>query len=82
VHVEGADVRDFEASFLPMISGGTLLAAFGDDESALLMYDLAMVALPSNITAAHVTVKDNKITALRIVYDQTPFANLQGNPQA
>src|SRR5687768_1451745 len=41
VHVEGSEgFREFEGSFLPMISGATLIAGFGDDDSALLMYDL------------------------------------------
>jgi SnoaL-like domain len=78
VHVEGSQgYREFEASFLSMINGATLIASFGDEDSALLMYDLATVPVPSNITAAHVRVRDGKITAVRIVYDQTPFMSLQ-----
>ena len=83
VHIEGrAAFRDFEESFLPMITGATLAAAFGDDHSALLMYDIATVPVPSNYAAAHATVTGGKITALRIVFDQTPFTSLPGGPAA
>ena len=79
VHLEGREAfRDFEESFLPMITGATLTAAFGDDQTALLMYDIATVPVPSNYAAACATVTGGKITALRIVFDQTPFAALQG----
>ncbi|MFG1687502.1 nuclear transport factor 2 family protein [Nonomuraea sp. NPDC049269] len=82
-HVEGSEgFRAFEESFLPMITGATLLAAFGDEETALLMYDLATIPVPSNITTVRATITDGKIATLRIVYDQTPFAALQGGPQA
>jgi hypothetical protein len=83
VHLEGrAAFRDFEESFLPMITGATLAAAFGDERTALLMYDIATVPVPSNYAAAYATVAAGKITALRIVFDQTPFAALQGGPAA
>jgi len=83
VHLEGSQAfRDFEESFIPMISGATLVAAFGDDQTALLMYDIATVPVPSNFTAAYATVTGGKIAALRIVFDQTPFAALQGGPAA
>jgi len=83
VHLEGSDAfRDFEESFLPMITGATLTAAFGDEQTALLMYDIATVSVPSNYAAAYATVTGGKITALRIVFDQTPFAALQDGPAA
>ena len=79
VHIEGSDAfRDFEAGFLPMITGATLAAAFGDDQAALLLYDIATVPVPSNYAAAYATVTGGKIAALRIVFDQTPFTALQG----
>src|SRR5262245_14872731 len=74
VHLEGSKAfRDFEESFLPMITGATLTAALGDDQTALLMYDIATVPVPSNYVAACATVTGGKIAALRIVFDQTPF---------
>ena len=83
VHLEGSQVfRDFEESFLSMITGATLTAAFGDDQTALLMYDIATVPVPSNYAAAYATVTGGKITALRIVFDQTPFTALTGGPAA
>ena len=83
VHLEGRKAfRDFEESFLPMITGATLTAAFGDDQTALLMYDIATVPVPSNYAAACATVTGGKIAALRIVFDQTPFTALQAGPAA
>ena len=83
VRLEGRQAfRGFEESFLPMITGATLTAALGDDQTALLMYDIATVPVPSNYAAAYATVAAGKITALRIVFDQTPFAALQGGPAA
>ena len=83
VHIEGSDAfRDFEAGFLPMITGATLAAAFGDDQAALLLYDIATVPVPSNYAAAYATVTGGKIAALRIVFDQTPFTALTGGPAA
>ena len=83
VHLEGSKAfRGFEEGFLPMITGATLIAAFGDDQTALLMYDIATVPVPSNYVAACATVAGGKIAALRIVFDQTPFAALQGGPAA
>ena len=81
VHLEGRKAfRDFEESFLPMITGATLTAAFGDDQTALLMYHIATVPVPSNYAAAYATVTGGKIAALRIVFDQTPFTALTGGP--
>ena len=83
VHLEGSRAfRDFEESFLPMITGATLTAAFGDDQTALLMYDIATVPVPSNYAAACATVTGGKIATLRIVFDQTPFTALQAGPAA
>ena len=75
VHLEGSKAfRDFEESFIPLITRATLTAALGDEQTALLMYETATVAGPGNYAAACVTVTGGKITALRIVFDQTPFA--------
>ncbi|MFF3336346.1 nuclear transport factor 2 family protein [Streptomyces sp. NPDC002888] len=79
IRLTGKDAfREAEAVFLPMITGVTVISAFGDDTSALLMYSVDTAPVPANTTGAHLTVTDGKISALRVVYDQTPFAALQG----
>ncbi|MFG2260780.1 nuclear transport factor 2 family protein [Streptomyces mirabilis] len=79
IHLAGKDAfRKAEAMFLPMISGVTVISAFGDDTSALLMYSIDTAPVPGNTTGAHLTVTDGKISTLRVVYDQTPFAALRG----
>jgi hypothetical protein len=84
VHLVGSQAfRDFEESFVPMISGATLTAAFGDDQAALLMYETSTrPGWPSNFAAAYAKVTGGKIAALRIVFDQTPFLGLQGKSAA
>ncbi|MFE2972388.1 nuclear transport factor 2 family protein [Streptomyces sp. NPDC059340] len=78
-HLTGKDAfREAEAMFLPMITGVKVISAFGNDTSALLMYSIDTAPVPANTTGAHLTVTDGKISTLRIVYDQTPFAALQG----
>jgi hypothetical protein len=59
--------------FTEILTGSKLLAAFGDEESALVMYDTATVPVASAPGAEHVTVRDGKITYMRIVFDRAPF---------
>ena len=58
--IEGADgYRAFMAGFVQILHSTTMIAAFGDDETALVMYDTATVPVPSAPGAECVTVKDD-----------------------
>jgi hypothetical protein len=57
-----------------MITGATVVAAFGDDQTAVPMHDIVIVSVPSTFTAAYVKVTDGKIAELWTVFDQIPFA--------
>ena len=50
-----------------------MIAAFGDDETALVMYDTETVPVKSAPGAECVTVKDGKITYSRTVFDSGPL---------
>jgi hypothetical protein len=50
-----------------------MIAAFGDDETALVMYDTETVPLKSAPGAECVRVKDGKITYSRNVFDSGPI---------
>ena len=47
--------------------------AFGDHETALVMYDTETVPVKRAPGAECVTVKDGKITHSRLVFDRVPF---------
>src|SRR5262252_1350497 len=61
--LEGAAAyRGFMGPFVQILTGSTLIAAFGDDTTALIMYDTETVPVASAPGAECVTVSDGKIT--------------------
>ena len=72
--LEGAEAyRAFQGPFLQILTGSKMIAAFGDDETALAMYDTETVPVKSAPGAECVTVKDGKITYSRNVFDSAPI---------
>jgi ketosteroid isomerase-like protein len=72
--LEGAAAyRAFMSPFAQIVTGSEMIAAFGDEETALIMYDTATVPVKSAPGAECVTVKDGKITYNRFVFDRAPF---------
>jgi hypothetical protein len=72
--IEGAAAyRAFMGPFVQLVVSAEVLAAFGDEETALIMYDTETVPVKSAPGAEWVTVKDNKITYSRFVFDRAPF---------
>jgi hypothetical protein len=72
--LEGAAAfRGFMGPFARMLTRSALVAAFGDDTTALLMYDTGTILVPDAPGAECVTVVDGRITHLRIIFDRTPF---------
>jgi hypothetical protein len=73
--LEGAEAyRAFMAPFVQILTGSKMIAAFGDDETALVIYDTETVPVKSAPAAECVTVKDGKITHSWFVFDRAPFA--------
>jgi ketosteroid isomerase-like protein len=66
--------RPFLAKFQPLVSGYDLIASLGDMETAVLVYDLHTAPVRSAVTCECVTVRDGKITQIRLIFDPTPFA--------
>jgi len=72
--LEGAAAyRAFMSPFAQIVTGSHMIAAFGDEETALIMYDTETVPVKSAPGAEYVTVKDGKITYNRFVFDRAPF---------
>jgi ketosteroid isomerase-like protein len=72
--IEGATAyREFLGPFAQMLLDTELWAAFGDDRTAVLMYDTRTVPVPSGPGAECLTVTDGKISRSRFVFDRTPF---------
>ncbi|MFB7712365.1 nuclear transport factor 2 family protein [Streptomyces sp. NPDC056105] len=72
--LEGAEAfRSFMGPFVQLLTGSTLIASFGDESTALLMYDTSTKPVASAPAAECLTVQDGTITHLRIIFDRTPF---------
>jgi ketosteroid isomerase-like protein len=72
--LEGADAyREFMAPFVEILRDTNMIAAFGDDETAMVMYDTETVPVKSAPGAECVTVRDGKIVHSWFVFDRSPF---------
>ncbi|WP_214318220.1 nuclear transport factor 2 family protein [Nonomuraea sediminis] len=73
--IEGiAAYREFLQPFAQgLLIRAELIAAFGDDTTALLMYDTETIPAKSAPAAECATVRDGKIVYNRFVFDRTPF---------
>jgi SnoaL-like domain len=80
--LRGADAfRAFMGPFAAMLRGADLRAAYGDDTTALLMYDTRTALVGHAPGAERHTVENGLITHLQIVFDRQPFteARLRAN---
>lgn len=72
--VEGvAAYREFMAPFVQMLIDSQMIAAFGDQDRAVIVYDTRTALVDSAPAAECVTVVDDKITYNRFIFDRTPF---------
>jgi ketosteroid isomerase-like protein len=72
--LEGAVAyRNFMAPFVQILTGSKLIAAFGDETTALIVYDTQTVPVDSAPAAECLTVTDGKITVSRFIFDRLPF---------
>jgi len=72
--IEGAEAyRQFLGPFAQMLLGDELLAAFGDDTSAVLVYDTRTPPVASAPGAECLTIQDGKIVYNRFIFDRLPF---------
>jgi hypothetical protein len=59
--------------FAQIVTSSRLIAAFGEDKTALLMYETHTVPVMDAPGAECLTVRDGKITHVRIIFDRLPF---------
>jgi ketosteroid isomerase-like protein len=72
--LEGAAAyRGFIGPFVQILTGSQIIAAFGNDEQAVLVYDTETVPVQSAPAAECVTVREGKITYSRFIFDRAPF---------
>lgn len=77
--IEGIEAyREFLGPFAEgLLIRAELIAAFGDDSTALLMYDTETIPAKSAPAAECVTVRDGRIVYNRFLFDRTPFDEYQ-----
>lgn len=72
--LEGAEAyRAFMGPFVQILKSSSMIAAFGDERTALVMYDTKTIPVKSAPGAECVTVEDGKIIHSRFVFDREPF---------
>jgi ketosteroid isomerase-like protein len=73
--IDGAEAyRQFLGPFAQSLIDSELLAAFGDDTKAVLVYDTRTPPVASAPGAECLTVRDGKIIHNRFIFDRLPFA--------
>jgi ketosteroid isomerase-like protein len=65
--------RPFLANFAPLVTDFDMIAALGDADTAILVYDLHTIPVSSGLTCECFTVRDGRITRNRLIFDQTPY---------
>jgi ketosteroid isomerase-like protein len=72
--IEGVEAyRGFLAPFADILKNASLIASFGDDRTAVLVYDTESVLVASAPAAECVTVMNGRITYSRFIFDRAPF---------
>lgn len=72
--IEGAAAyRAFLEPFSQILTSATMLAAFGDENTALFMYDTSSLPVADAPGAELVTIADGRITRSRFIFDRAPF---------
>ncbi|WP_042858948.1 nuclear transport factor 2 family protein [Dickeya sp. NCPPB 3274] len=73
--------QSFQEGFARMITNLTVLAAYGDDEQAVVVYDAETYPVPHSVVAELIKVRDGKIASTVVIYDATPFAAYMASVQ-
>ena len=76
--LEGAPAfRAFMEPFSRIVRHSDLLAAFGDEKSAVLIYRTETAPVRDAPGAEHLVIADGLIAHLRIVFDRLPFVEVR-----
>jgi hypothetical protein len=73
--------RDFQEGFARMITNLTVLAVYGEDEQAVVVYDVETQPVPHAIVAELVKVRNGKLASTHVIYDASPFAAYMASVQ-
>jgi hypothetical protein len=72
--VEGAEAyRAFMGPFVQILKRAELIAAFGDETTAIVVYDTETIPVESAPGAGCVAVADGRIVYSRFIFDRAPF---------
>ena len=66
--------REFQDGFARMIKKVMILAIYGDDQQAVVVYNVDTHPVANAIVAELLTVKNGKIASTDVIYDATPFS--------
>jgi hypothetical protein len=73
--------REFHDGFARMIKKVTVLAAYGDDDHAVIVYSAETHPVPNAVIAELIKVENGKIASTDVIYDATPFAAFMATVQ-
>jgi ketosteroid isomerase-like protein len=66
--------RGFHEGFARMIKSVNILAVYGDDDQAVIVYEAETHPVPRALTVELITVNGGKIASTDVIYDSAPFA--------
>lgn len=70
--------HEFMDGFVQMLTGVTEFTIFGDDTTALVWYDTHLQPVPSLVAGERITLREDKIARIEIVFDQMPLVQAFG----
>ncbi|NWK97621.1 nuclear transport factor 2 family protein [Sphingobium lactosutens] len=74
--IEGSEaLHKSESEFAHILQGATLIASFGDETNAILMYYTHTQPVPRVLSAKHFTVENGQIVGLKAVFDKSAFGH-------
>ena len=72
--IEGLEAfRQFMTPFAQMLTGSDLLGAYGDADTAVLVYNPHTTLVADAPSAERFTVRDGRIVHNRFIFDRLPF---------
>lgn len=66
--------REFHSGFARMLQKVTLLAIYGDDQQAVVLYNADTHPVANAVVAELLKVRNGKIASTEVIYDAAPFA--------
>jgi SnoaL-like domain len=70
--------HEFMDGFVRMLTGVTEFTIFGDDTTALIWYTTHLQPVPSLTAGERISLSEDKIARIEIVFDQMPLAQAFG----